>query len=154
MKNKKAQVGWIILVIIGIFVLVGAVYGIKYLWLTPKIITTQVDSASDIIEKTYDSDNAIYNYEWFKTQYEKIEANRNQIQNVIASLTEFKQTYGNNSSFWDYETKQEYNRLNTIKMGLQNQEENLVAEYNARSKMANREIFKDNLPLSIDKRLW
>jgi hypothetical protein len=151
--NKKGQMGWIVLGIIGILFFIGLGYGIKYLMLPVKVVTSQIDSASNIIDKTYDANNAIYNYEWFKTQYEKIEANRQQVQNVIASLNEFKQTYGNVSS-WDYSTKEEYNRMNIIKVGLQNQDEILVAEYNARSKMANRAIFKDKLPLSVDKMLW
>ena len=116
-------------------------------------MTTQIDTASGIIDKTYTPENAIYNYEWFKTQYEKIQANRQQTQNIIISLTEFKQLYGDVST-WDYSTKEEYNRLNTIKIGLQNMDQNLVAEYNARSKMANREIFKDKLPLNVDQMLW
>jgi hypothetical protein len=154
-KNKKGiGVGLIVfLVILGIGLLVVGAFALKVISIPVKTVTNQVDSAVDIVDKTYTADNAIYNYEWFKTQYEKIQANRNQIQNANNSLIEFKQTYGNTSS-WDYETKQEYNRLNTIKLGLQNQDENLVAEYNARSKMANREIFKDKLPLYVDRILW
>jgi hypothetical protein len=157
MLNKKGQtgiiIGIIILVILGSAALYGISYGIKYLWLKPKTITTQIDSASKIIDKTYNADNAIYNYEWFKNQYEKIQANRQQVQNTIDQIKEFKVTYGNSTN-WDSDTKQEYNRLNTIKLGLQNQDNNLVADYNARSKMANRAIFQDKLPLSIDKILW
>jgi hypothetical protein len=157
MLNKKGQagiiIGIILLVILGSAALYGISYGIKYLWLKPKTVVTQIDSASKIIDKTYNADNAIYNYEWFKTQYEKIQANRQQVQNTIDQIKEFKVTYGNLTT-WDSDTKQEYNRLNTIKLGLQNQDNNLVAEYNARSKMANKVIFQDKLPLSVDKMLW
>lgn len=73
---------------------------------------------------------------------------------MVSSLAEFKELYGTSANDWDWETKQEYNRLNTIKIGLINQDENLVAEYNARSKMANRAIFQNKLPLSVDKMLW
>jgi hypothetical protein len=153
-KNKKANIGLMILGgIVAIVLLIGLGYWVKYLLLPVKVMTSQIDSAGNIIDKTYDANNAIYNYEWFKTQYEKILANRLQVQNVITSINEFKQTYGNVSS-WDFTTKEEYNRLNTIKVGLQNQENILVAEYNARSKMANRNIFMDKLPLSVDKMIW
>ncbi len=153
--NRKAQIGIIVFVLICVISMIFSItYLIRWALLPVRTVTTQIDSAGNIIDKTYDADNAVYNYEWFKMQYEKIQANRNQIQVMIDSLAEFKQTYGGNATDWDYETKQEYNRLNTIKIGLMNQEENLVAEYNARSKMANREIFQDKLPLSVDKMLW
>jgi len=155
MINKKGQmsIGLILLLcVIGVVVLIGGGYLIKY-WLLPVHVTTaQIDSGHEIISKTYNPDNAIYNYEWFKTQYEKIQANRNQIQNLKDSLASFKETYGNVTT-WDYITKEEYNRLNTMYIGLQNQDENLVAEYNARSKMANRNIFDDKLPMNVDKLL-
>ena len=150
----KGQLGTLALILIIILAIIVLGYGIKYIFFPVRIITNQIDSAGDIIDKTYTAENAIYNYEWFKTQYEKIEANRKQVQNVIDSIAEFKQTYGNEATSWDYETKQEYNRLNIIKVGLQNQDETLVAEYNARSKMANRAIFKDKLPLNVDRMLW
>jgi len=148
---KKSQVGLVI------FILVFAVvlgYGLRYLLMPVKTITSQIDSAGNIIDKTYNADNAIYNYEWFKTQYEKILANRNKIEAHKASLAEYKNLYGNNTKEWDYVTKEEYNRLNTILIGLKQQDENLVADYNARTKMANRVIFDDKLPLNVDKMLW
>lgn len=141
------------MLVIGLLVL-SACTAWKAAMLPVRTVTTQVDSADAIIEKTYDADNAIYNYEWFKTQYEKIDANRRQIKNTVDAIAEFKNTYGNNASGWDSATKVEYNRLNTIKNGLVNQDENLVAEYNARSKMANRAIFQDKLPLYVDRILW
>lgn len=152
--NKKAQ-AWIIpVLIIGLIAFIGVGYWIKYTLLPVKTVTTQIDSASEIIDKTYDADNALYNYEWFKTQYEKIQANRQQVEHTITAIEDVKKTYGNDTLKWDYIVKEEYSRLNTIKLGLQNQEENLVAEYNARSKMANKNIFKDKLPMNVDKMLW
>ena len=156
MINKKGQLGSIIGIIFLVLIcgglLVGGIYYLKYVLLPVKITTAQIDSAHGIIDKTYNADNAIYNYEWFKTQYEKIQANRNQIQNLKDSLISFKETYGNVTT-WDYITKEEYNRLNIMYIGLQNQDETLVADYNARSKMANRNIFDDKLPMNVDKML-
>ena len=152
--NDKAQAGMYIIAAIIILALLFVVgYAIKAIFLPVRTVTDQIDSAGNVIDKTYNADNAIYNYEWFKTQYEKIQANREQINNTIEQIKEFKQTYGDVST-WDSSTKDEYNRLNTIKLGLINQDNNLVAEYNARSKMANRAIFENKLPLSVDKILW
>ncbi|MCK4781325.1 hypothetical protein KAS79_00150 [Candidatus Parcubacteria bacterium] len=136
-----------------IILVIGGLWVLKIIFLPVKTVTTQVDSAGKIIDKTYDADNALYNYEWFKTQHEKIVANRQQIENTKTEVKEFKETYGNVTT-WGYQTKQEYNRLNRIKLGLINQDKNLVAKYNARSEMANRKIFKDKLPLHVDKMIW
>ena len=151
--NEKNYLSLFVIICLILLLLIGAGYVIKYFLLPVKTVTSQIAAASDIIDKTYTADNAIYNYEWFKTQYEKIDANRKQVQNTIATIADFKNTYGDITS-WDYETKQEYNRLNTIKLGLQNQDNTLVAEYNARSKMANKAIFKDKLPLNVERMLW
>ena len=128
-------------------------YAIKAALLPVKTATDQIDSAGNIIDKTYDANNAIYNYEWFKTQYEKISANRDQIIIANNTINEFKETYGDASN-WDYASKEQYSHLLSIKQGLQSQDKNLVAEYNARSKMANRAIFKDKLPFYVDEILW
>ena len=124
-----------------------------YFWLAPKIFFKQVDTAHDIIDKIYTADNAIYNYEWFKTQYEKIQATEKQIDNTQMQKDEFKELYGNVSN-WDFTTKQEYNRLQTTLLGQKNHYESIVADYNARAKMANRNIFNDKLPFDIYMKMW
>jgi hypothetical protein len=152
--NDAIQIGVYVLIaiaVLGLLFVVG--YGIKAIFLPVKTVTNQIDAASDVIDKTYTADNAIYNYEWFKTQYEKIQANRDQIIIANNTINDFKSTYGEPTT-WSYINQQEYARLLSIKQGLQSQDKNLVAEYNARSNMANRVIFKDNLPLHVDELLW
>ena len=133
--------------------MIFAGWGLKAVLLPAKTVTTQIDSAGNIIDKTYDADNAIYNYEWFKTQYEDIQATERIIRNTKTEMDAYKELYGNVSG-WDWQTKQDYNSLQKKYLGQQNFYEDLVAEYNARSNMANREIFKDKLPLHVDKVLW
>lgn len=133
--------------------LIGGGWVLKAVLLPAKTVTTQIDSAGNIIDKTYDADNAIYNYEWFKTQYEDIQATERIIKNTKTEMDAYKELYGN-ASDWDWQTKQDYNSLQKKYLGQQNYYEDLVAEYNARSNMANREIFKDKLPLHVDKVLW
>lgn len=147
MKRK----GSIVMVLLVIIVLIVA--GISYFWLGPKIFFKQVDTAHDIIDQTYTAQNAIHNYEWFKIQYEKISAAEIQIDNTYITIDDFKDTYGN-ASTWDFTTKQEYNRLRTTLLGQQNHYASLVADYNANSKMANKNIFKDKLPFNVDKKMW
>jgi len=151
-KEKNKNKGWIVfgIVFVILLVVIGAIFTF---WLAPHIFFKQVDSAHEIIEKTYDADNAIYNYEWFKTQYEKIQATEKQIDNTAIELDNFKEMYGD-AKDWDWQTTQSYGQLQTTLLGQKNHYEEIVAEYNARAKMANRNIFQDSLPFNVDKRLW
>lgn len=143
----------IIMALILLVALIGGGWALKAMLLPGQTVTTQIDSAGNIIDRTYDADNAIYNYEWFKTQYEDIQATERIIGNTKTEMDAYKVLYGNVSG-WDWQTKQDYNSMSGKYLGQQNYYEDLVAEYNARSKMANREIFKDKLPLHVDKVLW
>ena len=149
MKPYMAAIVAVMLVV----VLVAGGWALKSGMLPFLTVTSQIDSAGDVIEKTYDADNAIYNYEWFKQRYEDIQATETKISNTKANMRDYRDLYGN-ASEWDWQTKQGYNSLNTVYLGQQNYYEEIVADYNARSKMANREIFKDKLPLHVDKMLW
>ncbi len=143
-----------IIIIVGlILAAVGGAWILKAALLPVMTVTTQIDSAGNVITKTYDADNAIYNYEWFKQQHEDILATERIILNTDTQMKAYKDLYGN-ASEWDWQTRQDYNSLQTKFLGQQNFYEDLVAEYNARSQMANREIFKDKLPLHVDKMLW
>ena len=152
MSTKKT-----VFVLLGVLLLVVAMVAggwmLKIGVLPLLTATKQIDSAGQIIDKTYDAENAIYNYEWFKSQYEDIQATERIIANTKAQMDSYKELYGNASS-WDWQTKQDYNSLQSKFLGQQNYYEDLVAKYNARSKMANRAVFKDELPFFVDKILW
>ena len=144
----------IISLIVVVFVVVGvAGWGLQAALLGPKTVTTQIDSAGQVIEKTYDADNAIYNYEWFKQQYADIQAAEKIITNTKVILDDYKDMYGDPKE-WDWQTKQDYNSINTKYLGQKNHYETLVEDYNARASMANRNVFQDKLPLHVDKILW
>lgn len=149
--NKKGS-GWIVFGVIGVIFLISFSL-VFHFWLGPHIFFKQVDSAHEIVDKTYDADNAIYNYEWFKTQYEKIGATERQIDNTYIEIEDYKLMFGDPIN-WDWQTKQDYSQLKTTFLGQKNHYESLVAEYNARSEMANRNIFVDKLPFDVDKKLW
>jgi hypothetical protein len=116
-------------------------------------VTSQVQSGHEVIDKTYNADNAIYNYEWFKSQYEEIKATENKITNTQTQMDEFVTLNGNDTSKWDYQNKQSYGQLQTTLTGQKSYYEDQVAEYNARSQMANRAVFKDSLPAHVDNTL-
>lgn len=103
-----------------------------------------------IVEKTMDADNVIYNYEWFRNQYEKLQATDKQITQTASQVDQLKKDLGSDRSKWDFQDRQEYDRLNAVLLGQQNFRESVVADYNARSKMVNRAIFRGkDLPETV-----
>jgi len=107
--------------------------------------------AGRIINKTIDADNVIYNYEWFKQRHEDIAAIDSKIRGADASVAAFAEAAGPRTE-WHREDREEHARLSSVRLGLTQQRADLAAEYNARSRMANRAIFKAGdveLPASI-----
>ena len=106
-------------------------------------VSNVIDTGHGIIDKTINADNAIYNYEWFKQQHEDIIAIENKIEMANLSVTVFEDSAGSTRSTWTFEDKTEDARLRSVYQGLKSQHEDMVAQYNARAKMANRNIFLD-----------
>lgn len=133
-------IGIIVSVLIGFFVLWGLDIAFGLFTVPFHSASNIVDTKHEVINQTVNADNAIYNYEWFKSRAEEIKANRNKIDNAKATYDSFIVSAGTRST-WTFEDKQEDARLRSVILGLQNGQESLVAEYNARAKMANRNIF-------------
>lgn len=145
MSTKYVALGIVALIALYFIAIIAGIVALPF-----HSIGKQQETAHDIIDQTYTADNAIYNYEWFKTQYEKIEATKQNIEATDAQVKDFKEVYGN-STEWDYTTKQQYTQLQTQRTGQIQYCNDLIADYNARSKMANRAIFNDNLPMFVDE---
>jgi hypothetical protein len=112
--------------------------------------TKLIDTAYDAQSKVLNADNAIYNYEWFKQQYQDIEASKKQLVNARSAHTAFRESAGDRST-WTFEDKGEDARLATVALGIENNLASQIADYNARASMATRNIFEDNvLPAYID----
>lgn len=108
------------------------------------VIDNTIQTSHGVIDKTINADNAIYNYEWFKQQAEDIKALQNKQQIAQQAFETFKSEAGKREN-WTFEDKTESARLAAVSQGLKNQLEDVVATYNARAKMANRNIFKDGI---------
>lgn len=134
--------GWIVLGIFGLAVLTFVGWGFRALMLAPRTINKSFETVEGIIDKTLTADNALYNYEWFKQQAEDIKAIEGKIEIAILARESFKVEAGDRKD-WTFEDKTESARLGAISQGLQSQYKDMVATYNARSKMANRNIFQD-----------
>lgn len=138
--NPKKLIRKVILWIIGLGMLITLL-----LW-GFGVITQPLKVAT----KTFDADNIIHNYEWFKQQYNDYEAIKMKIARAETSIGSFKKSAGERKE-WTFEDKNEYSRLTSISDGLIYQKEDIISKYNARSQMGNREIFKTNdLPIQLN----
>lgn len=146
MKYNQGFVGWILLAIVGVIMLgvVGSALNLITIpWLK---FNKQVQTNRDIVEKTYNADNALYNYRWFSERAAEIKATKVKIENARASQADFRASAGARST-WTFEDKTEDSRLSAIVLGLENHYESIVNEYNARANQVDRAIFVDGLPL-------
>jgi hypothetical protein len=126
--------------LIGISLVAGAV----------ALVVTPFWTASGIVQRTANPDNVIQNYEWFKRQVQDVAAIDSRLQASRRALDVYLASAGDRSK-WTFEDKQEFSRLNSIILGLEGQRASMVAEYNARSQMANRALFKtSDLPETLN----
>jgi predicted transcriptional regulator len=125
--------------------------GMKIIFFPVNTVERMIDTAYDAQSKVINADNAIYNYEWFKQKYQDIEAGKKQLVNAQISYSGFLNSLPKDRIDWGFEDKTEQARLNTVVLGLQNNLESMIADYNARASMATRNIFEDSvLPSFID----
>lgn len=143
-------IGHLVVGLLG-FILLGAVgMGLRILFFPATVATNMIDTAYDANAKVINADNAIYNYEWFKQKKGDIEASKKQLLNARANVTAFNSSLGERST-WTFEDKTESSRLNAVVLGLENNLQSQIADYNARASMATRNIFEDHvLPNYID----
>lgn len=127
--------------IIGVLVVVGAGVG---------LITLPFRTGAGIVERALSPDNVIANYEWFKRQYQDVQAIDIRLAASREAQVAFEASAGDRAS-WKFDDRQEWSRLNSIVLGLQGQRASMVAEYNARTQMANRDLFRTgDLPSSLN----
>lgn len=144
----------VVLVIFGVIfalsLIVGAGFVLRIVLFPVNVASREIETAYDATNKIINADNAIYNYEWFKQQKEDIEARVEQLKAANASYQSFLISAGVRKD-WTFEDKGEDARLRSVALGLENNLTQLIADYNARAKMATRNIFEDHvLPDYID----
>lgn len=141
--NSIPRLGWwsfkkIIGLVVLIFVLIIVGRLVLFpLWVANKMI----DMTTGVVDRTLDPDFALQNYEWFKLRHENVQATDQKIVNAKSMIEQFKSDAGPRTG-WSFEDKNESSRLNSVLLGLENHRASLVAEYNAKSRMMNRKIFK------------
>jgi len=144
--------GIVVVSILGVGVLIGGAILLKVVLFPVKTASNLIDTAYKAQDKVLNADNAIYNYEWFKQQKEDIDATGRKYQNAVESYDSYVSSISGEKTFED---KNEIARLNSVKLGIKNLLEQQIADYNARAKMATRNIFQDGvLPDYIDALLF
>lgn len=140
--------GVIVASILGLAVLWGVLFALRVVLLPVHMANQALDTTYGVVDKTLNADNAIYNYEWFKQTFEDINALKNKVQISDNQIKQFVQDAGNRKD-WTFEDKTEYSRLQSVKQGQMSMLEDVIATYNARSKMANRKIFENGILPSV-----
>ena len=141
-KPRRTTLSTLLWIVAILAVVTAAIWGVR-------TVFYPAQQAGRIVERTLNADNVIYNYEWFKRQREDVAAMDVKLRNAEASMTSFEQSAGPRDT-WKFDDRTEWNRLNAIVLGLRNQRTDMVAEYNAKAKMANRNIFMSgDLPAEL-----
>lgn len=139
--------------IIAVAILIVFIVGLKVLLFPVRILNQNVDTAAGIYEETMDSDNAIYNYEWFKEQEAYIRQCLNNEDIAKEEWEYFQSQLSEDREKWSKEDKQEESSLRGSYYALQKLTNKAIEDYNARSSMVTRNIFNDSLPSTIE-RAW
>lgn len=123
----------------------------KVLLFPSNVADKAVNSVNKVVDKTLDANNILQNYEFFKQQYEDYLALKSTIEMSNKELEDFKSQLPKERDKWDNADKNEFARLQTNLSGQKQQLNNIISEYNAKSKMQNRNLFKSkDLPDSLD----
>lgn len=107
---------------------------------------SKVNMERGIVKKTYNADNALYNYHWFQERAGSIRALDQQIVIADKAVVDFELLAGSRKD-WTFEDKNEDSRLRAVAQGLKSERRSQVEEYNARAGEADRAMFVDELPL-------
>lgn len=137
----KAVLG-VLLVVVAVVILTYAtgIIGIPFFNLSKKI-----DLNYGVVDKVYDTDYCLANYEWFKDRAEGIKGMQDKIAIQKSALADFESAAGPRDK-WTFEDKQTDSDLRNKVSGLENIRVTMVNEYNSRSQQLNRVACKD-LPL-------
>ena len=144
---------WLKVVAVGIALMFIVPVIFNY-WMAPMIFEQNRDAGEDIAEDQMQGEVALEEYRWFRTQWHDIQAQRAQTENYREEDEQFHETYGDDPSEWSRTAETRHGRIHERITGSENQVEQMVAEYNARSDDATRAIFQCGLPYNIDKKLY
>jgi hypothetical protein len=139
----KVALIFILLILIG--------WGIKIAFFPAHVINKGIEAGYQIADKTLDADNILQNYEFFKQQYQDYKALVSTVEMSQKQVADYKAQLPAKRDSWSESDKNELDRLNIVLVGQKQQLNNIASEYNAKSKMQNRSLFKTkDLPYELD----
>lgn len=108
----------------------------------------QVNLNDQLIKKTYNVDNALYNSHWFQERQAAIKAEDQNIEVAQAQVDSYEKLHGDPTK-WSFEVSTEDSRLRSVVQGVTAARNSDAQEYNARAQEADRNIFINGLPTFI-----
>ncbi len=133
---------------------VAAGIGLKILLFPVNTLDKSLDTAYGVVDETMTAENAIYNYEWFKTQEAYIrecmtneDIAKEEYDYYLSMLPEDREK-------WTRDDKREEGSLRNSYYALQKLTNEAMEDYNAKASMVNRSVFKDNLPSNISRAFY
>lgn len=109
-----------------------------------------VKTTHQITTQTLNGTNVLYNYDWFYGEYHDYLAIEQKITQGQQTLTSYESTLPKNTSQWTWEEQDQVSQDQSVVQGLQYQEDDIVAAYNAHAEQANTGIFRaHNLPTTL-----
>lgn len=143
----------ILLVILLLVVLSFGGLLLKIVFFPANTIHKSIDTAYGVVDNTMTAENAIYNYEWFKKREGEIKALYKKEERAKQELDDFLEIFPDQEK-WNRDDKQEYSRLRSNLTATGNMLDTAIEDYNAKSGMVNRAIFKDNLPSNLTRAFY
>lgn len=135
-------------IFLGLF-LIGVIG--KMVFFGKTVVHNTIKTPTQINNRVMNGDNAIYNYEWFKQQEADIERLYLQEKNHIEAFDRFMKGLPENKADWSYFDKEEYGRLSATVTAQKDMLNRAIQNYNAKSSMVTKNIFKDNLPSNLSR---
>jgi hypothetical protein len=111
---------------------------------------TMLSRPGQVIKRVTEPDRIIQNYEWFENTYNDALAIDRQIKTAQQSVADFGASAGDRAN-WKRADTTEFSRLGSVLQGLRYQRDNIISDYNARSKLLTRNLLKGHeLPYQIN----
>lgn len=124
---------------------------VKLIFFPSHVADKAIDTSYKIVDKTLDADNVLQNYEFFKQQYQDYKSLVSSIEMSTKQIEQYKLQLPKDRVQWSEADKNELDRLNIVLLGQKQQLNNIISEYNAKSKMQNRSLFKTKeLPYELE----
>lgn len=142
-----------LIVLAALVLLVGGGLIFRALWLPVHTLQQGTDMAYGVVDQILDDEKAIRDYEWFIQQEADIRKCLANEDIARAAHESFASTLPESRSEWTAFDQREEASLRNAVTALEKVTNNAIEDYNARSQMVSRNIFKNNLPTNIS-RAW